>query len=46
MMRWRGELRTHEALAYAGVQLAAAVVGVMLAHTMFDLPLVQPSTAS
>jgi glycerol uptake facilitator-like aquaporin len=43
-MRWRGELRNHEAAAYVAVQVLAAVVGVMLAHAMFDLPLLQPGT--
>ena len=44
VMRFRGELRSHEALAYVGVQIVAAVAGVLLAHAMFDLPLVQPGT--
>ncbi|SDQ55915.1 Glycerol uptake facilitator (Major Intrinsic Protein Family) [Pseudoxanthomonas sp. CF385] len=44
VMRWRGELRTHEALAYVVVQIVAAVAGVLLAHAMFDLPLLQPGT--
>ena len=44
VMRLRGELPTHEALAYAGVQVIAAVAGVLLAHAMFDLPLLQPGT--
>ncbi len=43
-MRLRGELRSHEAIAYVLVQVAAAVAGVLLAHAMFDLPLVQPGT--
>lgn len=43
-MRMRGELRTREALAYVGVQVVAAIAGVLLAHAMFDLPLVQPGT--
>ena len=43
-IRLRGELRTHEALAYIGVQILAAVVGVVLAHAMFGLPLIQPGT--
>ena len=30
VMRLRGELPTHEALAYAGVQVIAAVAGVLL----------------
>lgn len=40
----RGELREREALAYVLVQLVAAIVGVLLAHAMFDLPLLQPGT--
>jgi glycerol uptake facilitator-like aquaporin len=43
-MRLRGEMRTGEAAAYLVVQLLAAVMGVLLAHAMFDLPLVQPGT--
>lgn len=43
-MRWRRALRTRESLAYAGVQCIGAVVGVLLAHAMFELPLVQPGT--
>lgn len=43
-MRLRGELRTHETVAYAAVQVVAAIVGVMLAHAMFDQPLLQPGT--
>ena len=43
-MRWRGGLRTHEALAYAGAQLVGAIAGVVLAHAMFDLPLLQSGT--
>jgi len=41
-MRLRGELSTREAVAYVAVQLAGAVVGVLLAHAMFGLVLVQP----
>ena len=44
VMRLRGELRSREALAYIGVQVVAAVAGVLLAHAMFDLPLIQPGT--
>jgi glycerol uptake facilitator-like aquaporin len=40
----RGELRAREALAYVLVQLVAAIAGVLLAHAMFDLPLLQPGT--
>jgi glycerol uptake facilitator-like aquaporin len=43
-MRVRGELRSGEAAAYVGVQLVAAVAGVLLAHAMFGLDLVQPGT--
>ena len=43
-LRLRGALGTREALAYVGVQIAAAVAGVLLAHAMFELPLWQPGT--
>jgi glycerol uptake facilitator-like aquaporin len=33
-----------DAAAYAGVQVAAAIAGAVLAHAMFALPLVEPST--
>lgn len=42
VMRLRGEVGTRESLAYVGVQVLAAVVGVLLAHAMFELPLIQP----
>jgi glycerol uptake facilitator-like aquaporin len=41
-MRLRGEMSTADALAYAAVQVAGAVIGVLLAHAMFGLLLVQP----
>lgn len=41
-MRLRGDLSTREALAYVAVQLVGAVIGVLLAHAMFGLGLVQP----
>lgn len=44
VMRLRGELRTDEAIAYIAAQVAAAIVGVLLAHAMFDLSLLQPGT--
>lgn len=44
VMRMKHALRTHETLAYMGVQIVAAVAGVLLAHAMFDLPLLQPGT--
>jgi glycerol uptake facilitator-like aquaporin len=40
--RLRGELRTHEFLSYVGAQCVGAILGVILAHAMFELPLVQP----
>jgi len=43
-MRLRGELDTRATLAYIGVQCVAAIAGVVLAHAMFDLPLLQPGT--
>ena len=43
-MRLRGELDTREASAYIAVQAVAAIVGVLLAHAMFELPLIQPGT--
>ncbi|WP_374249541.1 aquaporin [Thermomonas sp.] len=43
-MRLRGALTTREALAYVGVQVLAAVAGVLLAHAMFEQPLLQPGT--
>ncbi|RNF86176.1 MIP/aquaporin family protein [Montanilutibacter psychrotolerans] len=43
-MRLRGELGNVEAAAYIAVQVVAAIAGVLLAHAMFDLPLIQPGT--
>ena len=43
-MRFRGEIGSREAAAYIAVQVAAAVAGVLLAHAMFGLPLLQPGT--
>lgn len=43
-MRLRGELGNREAAAYVVVQVVAAIAGVLLAHAMFELPLVQPGT--
>ena len=43
-MRLRGELDNGETLAYILVQIVAAIAGVLLAHAMFDLPLIQPGT--
>ena len=43
-MRLRGAIDTRTAVAYVCVQLVAAILGVLLAHAMFDLPLLQPGT--
>ena len=43
-MRLRGELGGRDLLAYVLVQIAGAVAGVLLAHAMFDLALLQPGT--
>lgn len=43
-MRLRGELDNREAAAYVLVQAVAAIAGVLLAHAMFDLALLQPGT--
>ena len=43
-MRLRGELGNARAAAYIAVQVIAAIAGVLLAHAMFDLPLVQLGT--
>lgn len=42
VFRLRGELSTRDAIAYAIVQMVGAVSGVLLAHAMFGLELVQP----
>ena len=44
VMRLRGELGTRELAAYVFVQVLGAVAGVLLAHAMFGLDLVQPGT--
>jgi glycerol uptake facilitator-like aquaporin len=43
-MRIRGTLSTRDAAAYIAVQVIAAIVGVALAHGMFDQALIQPGT--
>lgn len=43
-MRLRGDLATGDALAYLLVQCLGALLGVLLAHAMFELPLWQPGT--
>jgi glycerol uptake facilitator-like aquaporin len=43
-MRIRGEITSLEAAAFVATQVVAAIVGVMLAHAMFGLPLIEPGT--
>lgn len=44
VMRLRGHLTTRMAIAYAAVQIAGGVLGVWLAHAMFDVPIIELST--
>ena len=39
----RGEFPKREVAGYVGAQFAGAIAGVLLAHAMFDLPLLQTS---
>ena len=41
---WRGELSARDAGAYVLVQVAGCCGGALLAHAMFELPLLQSST--
>ena len=43
-MRWRGALGTRTTVGYVVVQVIGAIAGVVLAHAMFDQPLLQPGT--
>ena len=43
-MRLRREMTSLEAIAYIAVQVIAAIAGVLLAHAMFEQPLLQPGT--
>lgn len=43
VFRMKGEINSADTLAYIAVQLAGALCGVLLAHLMFDLPLLQAS---
>lgn len=38
------ELQAREAVMYVAAQIVGGVVGVMIAHAMFDLPLIEAST--
>ena len=42
----RGEIAPAQALAYVAAQLAGAIFGMLVAHLMFDLPLLQTSTTT
>lgn len=44
VMRLRGHIRTDVALAYVAAQLVGGILGVWLAHLMFDVPILQLST--
>ena len=43
VMRLRGEIGSAELAAFAGVQVAAGVLGAWAAHAMFGLPIIQLS---
>lgn len=44
VMRLRGVLTTRECALYVAMQVAGGIAGVLLAHAMFDLDLLQPGT--
>ncbi|MBV9557713.1 MAG: aquaporin family protein [Pseudolabrys sp.] len=44
VMRLRGHIGTDTAIAYVAVQLSGGILGVWLAHLMFDAPILQLST--
>lgn len=46
VMRINGALGTAEALAFVAAQIAGGILGVWLAHAMFELPLLQASTTT
>jgi glycerol uptake facilitator-like aquaporin len=43
VMRLRGQIRTAAAAGYVAAQLAGGILGVWVAHVMFDLPVLQLS---
>ena len=43
-LAWRGECRRDRVLPFIIVQIVGAILGVWLAHLMFDLPILQAST--
>lgn len=44
VMRLRGQLTTRLALGYAAAQVIGGIIGVWLAHAMFDVPVFELST--
>ena len=44
VMLLRGETRPADAIAYIALQIAGCIAGAILAHAMFDLPLIQQAT--
>lgn len=46
VMTLRGDMAVREAALYIPLQLIGCVLGAMLAHAMFDLPLVQEATTN
>lgn len=44
VMRLRGHVTTRMAVAYVSAQLAGGMLGVWLAHAMFELPIIELST--
>jgi glycerol uptake facilitator-like aquaporin len=41
---WRGEIRPERTIAFIFAQIAGCCAGAVLAHAMFELPLIQAST--
>ena len=44
VMTLRGETTPHDAFLYIVLQIAGCIAGAILAHAMFDLPLIQQAT--
>ena len=44
LLWWRGACRAPTLFAYAGIQIIGAILGVWLAHAMFDFPLLEVGT--
>lgn len=43
VMRLRGDIQTREALGFVVMQLTGGIIGILVTHLMFDLPIVQYS---